>query len=100
MLLVVEDQLGVDGGNGHEHVDPRSLRAQQLLPHLEREGERETMLETGRERQRERERQRHRERDYVGDGDRETLSFYTSYAIIIFYIVIFSSFMYILCTFA
>ena len=34
VLLVVLDEFGVDGGDGHEHVHHGSLGAQQVLPHL------------------------------------------------------------------
>lgn len=34
VLIVVLDELGVNGGNSHEDVDHGSLGAQQQVPHL------------------------------------------------------------------
>lgn len=45
VLIIVLDQLGVNGGNGHEDVHHGSLGAQQQVPHLG--GGREEHGETG-----------------------------------------------------
>lgn len=42
VLIIKLDQFGVNSWHSHEHVNHRSLGAQQLLPHLRTHRERQT----------------------------------------------------------